>query len=148
MKHSLKIVMTLAFLVCLTMPVHAGSPNTDCHPEVLSTPQFDKQGIARTETVRNDFDGGRQAIQVRVDFAPDASFPKHSHPGTEIAYVLKGTIEYEIDGKTIHLKAGESLYIPAGAIHSAKNSGPDIASELATYIVDKHKPIVILSQGH
>ncbi|AVR94530.1 cupin domain-containing protein [Pseudoduganella armeniaca] len=109
-------------------------------------PKFDSKGIARTETVRRAFDSQREAIQVRVDFAPGASFPKHSHPGVEIAYVLSGTIEYEMDGKTIRLQAGESLYIPAGAVHSAKNIGNDVISELATYVVEKNQPIVILAK--
>ncbi|WP_370663133.1 cupin domain-containing protein [Massilia antarctica] len=39
-------------------------------------------------------------VEVRVDFAPGAAFPKHSHPGGEIAYVLSGSIAYELNGKT------------------------------------------------
>lgn len=109
-------------------------------------PKFDAKGIARTETVRREFDAHREAIQVRVDFAPGAAFPKHSHPGVEIAYVVSGTIEYELEGKTVRLQAGESLYIPAGAVHSAKNIGNDIISELATYVVEKNQPIVILAK--
>lgn len=116
----------------------------DC--ALAQTPKFDAGGIARTETVRREFDSKREAIQVRVDFAPGAAFPKHSHPGVEIAYVLSGTVEYELEGKTLRLKAGESLFIPAGAVHSAKNVGAEVCSELATYVVDKNKPIVILDK--
>lgn len=112
----------------------------------LPTPKFDAKGIARTETVRSEFDSKREAIQVRVDFAAGAWFPKHSHPGVEIAYVLSGTIEYEMNGKTFRLAAGESLYIPAGAVHSARNVGAAITSELATYLVEKNTPIVILDK--
>lgn len=112
----------------------------------LGAPKFDAKGIARTETVRSEFDSTREAIQVRVDFAAGASFPKHSHPGVEIAYVLNGVIEYELNGKVVRLKAGESIYIPAGAVHSAKNVGSGITSELATYLVEKNKPIVILDK--
>ncbi|WP_229426996.1 cupin domain-containing protein [Massilia atriviolacea] len=108
--------------------------------------QFDARGIARTESVRHDFDGNREAIQVRVDFAPGASFPKHSHPGVEIAYVLSGTIEYDMNGKTFRLQAGESLYIPAGAAHSARNVSTGVTAELATYLVEKNKPIVVLEK--
>jgi quercetin dioxygenase-like cupin family protein len=130
--------MALAIVAALALPqAYAQSP---------AAPKFDDKGIARTETVRRDFDGNREAIQVRVDFAPGASFPKHSHPGVEIAYVLSGTIEYELQGKTIRLQAGDSLYIPAGAVHSAKNVGSGITGELATYVVAKGKPIVILDK--
>lgn len=111
-----------------------------------SAQQFDAKGIARTESVRHDFDGNRKAIQVRVDFAPGASAPKHSHPGVEIAYVLEGTIEYEMNGKTYRLKAGESLYIPAGAAHSARNVSNGVTAELATYLVEKNKPVFVLEK--
>ncbi|WP_229429172.1 cupin domain-containing protein [Massilia sp. ST3] len=108
--------------------------------------KLDANGIGRTEAVRHDFDGGREAIQVRVDFGPGAAFPKHSHPGVEIAYVLEGTVEYELEGKPVVLKAGEALYIPAGAVHSARNPGQGKAAELATYLVEKGKPIVVLDK--
>ena len=42
------------------------------------------------------------------------------------------------------LKAGEVLFIPAGTIHAARNVGGGNAAELATYIVEKGKPIVSL----
>lgn len=112
----------------------------------LPAPKFDAKGIARTETVRSEFDAKREAIQVRVDFAHGASFPKHSHPGVEIAYVLSGVIEYEVDGKVVRLQAGESIYLPAGAVHSARNVGTGVTSELATYLVEKNQPIVILEK--
>ncbi|MEO5857523.1 MAG: cupin domain-containing protein, partial [Pyrinomonadaceae bacterium] len=57
-------------------------------------------GIKRTDLQRRDLSTpGREVIQVRVDLAPGAAFPKHSHPGEEVIYVIDGTFEYEIDGK-------------------------------------------------
>ena len=103
-----------------------------------------QSGIGRTEVQRHDLpQAGREVVQVRVDFAPGAAFGAHTHPGEEVAYVLEGTLVYELEGKPITLKAGESLFIPAGAVHAAKNAGNQPAAELATYIVDKGKPIVV-----
>jgi quercetin dioxygenase-like cupin family protein len=104
-------------------------------------------GIKRTPVQRDDLSvPGREAIQVRVDFAPGAAFGRHSHPGEEIAYVLEGTLEYQIDGKPpVTLKAGEALFIPAGTVHAAKNVGSSNGAELATYIVEKGKPLVVLA---
>jgi quercetin dioxygenase-like cupin family protein len=80
---------------------------------------------------------------VRVDLAPGVEFPPHSHPGEEIAYVIEGLLEYRLDGRPpVTLKAGEVLFIPAGTIHSAKNVGSGNAAELATYLVEKGKPLV------
>jgi quercetin dioxygenase-like cupin family protein len=147
MNINVNIAIAALSLACFSAQAHAQSAHSGhVQAESLPAPQFDAKGIARTETVRSDFDGKRQAIQVRVDFAPAASFPKHSHPGAEIAYVLNGSLEYEMDGKIIRLKAGESLYIPAGVVHSGRNIGSGVTSELATYLVDKDKPIVILER--
>ena len=115
-------------------------------PLAAQAGKLEANGMGRTEIVRNDLDAAREAIQVRVDFGPQASAPRHSHPGVEIAYVLEGTIEYELDGKPVTLKAGQALYIPAGAVHGARNVGNGNAAELATYLVEKGKPLVVLQK--
>jgi hypothetical protein len=46
----------------------------------------------------------------------------------------------------VTLKAGNVLFIPAGTVHSAKNVGSGNAAELATYIVEKGKPLVMLGK--
>ena len=75
------------------------------------------------------------------------AFPRHSHPGEEIIYVIEGLLEYQVDGKPpVTLKAGEVFFIPAGTIHAAKNVGSGNAAELATYIVEKGKPLVVLAK--
>jgi quercetin dioxygenase-like cupin family protein len=75
---------------------------------------------------------------VRVDFGPGAAFGRHTHPGEEIAYVIEGALEYQVEGKPpVTLEAGEVLFIPAGTIHAARNVGKGNGAELATYIVEK-----------
>jgi len=113
------------------------------HSNTLSRQQ---NGIKRTELQRHDLGvPGREAVQVRIDFEPGAAFGKHVHPGEEIIYVIAGSLEYEVEGKpTVTLKAGDVLFIPAGKIHAAKNVGNNKGSELATYVVEKGKPILVL----
>ena len=110
----------------------------------LNMAQSQQVGIKRTDLVQSDLVvSGREVVQVRVDFAPGVAFPAHSHPGEEIAYVIEGVLEYRLEGKPpVTLKAGESLFIPAGTAHSAKNVGDSNAAELATYIVEKGKPLL------
>jgi quercetin dioxygenase-like cupin family protein len=104
--------------------------------------------IKRTDLQRNDLSiPGREAVQVLVEFAPGLAFPRHSHPGEEIVYVVEGVLEYQLDGRSpVTLKAGDVLFIPAGAFHAVKNLGSGNAAELATYIVEKGKPLLTL--GH
>ena len=107
-----------------------------------------QQGVKRTDLQRHDLSiPGHEVIQVRVELAPGVAFPKHSHPGEEIVYVLEGSLEYEVEGKPpVTLRAGDVLFVPAGAVHSAKNVSSGNGAELATYIVEKGKPLVILAK--
>lgn len=99
-------------------------------------------GTTRTDLQRFDLSiPGREVLQARVDFAPGSSFPRHSHPGEEIIYVIQGTIEYEVDGKWVTVKAGDVLFVPDGVVHAARNVGTEPAAELATYVLEKGKPL-------
>lgn len=108
--------------------------------------QAQTPGVTRTDLQRHDLSApGREAVQVRVDLAPGVAFGKHTHPGEEIIYVLEGSLEYQIEDKPpVTLKAGDVLFIPAGTVHSARNAGSVTGSELATYIVEKGKPLLTL----
>jgi quercetin dioxygenase-like cupin family protein len=113
---------------------------------VLQAARAQQPGVKRTDLQRHDLSvPGREVIQVRVDLDPGVAFPKHRHPGEEIIYVVEGSLEYEVEGKPpMTLKAGEVLFIPAGTIHAAKNVGSGNAAEIATYVVEKGKPLVEL----
>jgi quercetin dioxygenase-like cupin family protein len=113
----------------------------------LALASAQQQGIQRTDVLRNDLSvPDREVIQVLVDFAPGTSFPRHSHPGEEIAYVVAGKLEYRRDGRpAVILEAGDALFIPAGTVHGVTNLGGDKGSELATYIVKKGEPLVMLA---
>jgi quercetin dioxygenase-like cupin family protein len=102
-------------------------------------------GTKRTDLQRHNLSApGREVVQVRVDFDPGYVAPNHTHPGEEIVYVLEGTLEYQIDGKLVTAKPGDVLFVPAGTVHSAKNVGTSNGAELATYIVEKGKPLITL----
>ena len=103
-------------------------------------------GSKRTDLQRHDLSApGREVIQVRVDFDPGYVSPKHTHPGEEIIYVLEGNLEYHVDGKpTATYKAGDVLMVPAETIHWVKNVGSSNGAELATYVVERGKPLITL----
>jgi quercetin dioxygenase-like cupin family protein len=114
----------------------------------LHLAQAQQSGTRRIDLQRHDLSApGREVIQARVEIAPGMTAPRHSHPGEEIIYVLEGTLEYRLDGKSpVTLKAGDVLFVPAGTIHSAKNVGNDPGAELATYVVEKGKPLVVVAE--
>jgi quercetin dioxygenase-like cupin family protein len=112
----------------------------------LHTAQAQAPGITRTDLQQHDLSiPGREAVQVRVDFAPGVVAPAHKHPGEEIVYAIEGLLEYRLEGQPpVTLKPGEVLFIPAGTVHEVRNIGSGNAAELATYIVEKGKPLVVL----
>jgi len=84
----------------------------------------------------------RHAVQVVAEFAPGVAAGKHTHPGEELGYVLEGSLQLEVTGQPSRtLKAGDAFFIPAGVVHDGKNIGGGPAKVLATYIVEKGKPV-------
>jgi quercetin dioxygenase-like cupin family protein len=112
----------------------------------MSSTEQQASGIERTDLQRHDLSiPGREVVQNRVDISPEAPAFKHTHPGEEIIYVLEGSLEYQLEGKApVTLKVGEVLFVPAESIHAVKNVGRGNAAELATYVVEKGKPLIVL----
>jgi quercetin dioxygenase-like cupin family protein len=85
---------------------------------------------------------GREAVTAVAELQPGAAAGRHTHPGEEIGYVIEGTVLVEVDGKPpMTLTGGKAFLIPAGAIHNATNKGSSAARVLATYIIEKGKPV-------
>jgi quercetin dioxygenase-like cupin family protein len=100
-------------------------------------------GFKRTVIQQADLSvPGREATTAIAEFQPGATVGRHTHPGEEVGYVLEGTIVLEQQGKpAVTLGAGKTFFIPAGTVHNATNSGSTQARVLATYIVEKGKPL-------
>jgi quercetin dioxygenase-like cupin family protein len=116
-----------------------------CGVIALQIAKAQQTGSKRTDLQRHDLSApGREVIQVRVEFDPGYASPRHTHFGEEIIYVLEGSLEYEIDGKSIKVQPGDVLFVPAETVHSAKNIGTGVGAELATYVVEKGKPLITI----
>jgi len=104
-------------------------------------------GLWRTDLQQQDLSvPGREVVQARVDIGPEAPLVKHTHPGEEIIYILEGSLEYQVEGQpTRTFLAGEALTVPAGVVHAVRNVGSGNAAELATYVVEKGKPLITLA---
>jgi quercetin dioxygenase-like cupin family protein len=85
---------------------------------------------------------GREVVSAVAEFDPRATPGMHTHFGEEIGYVIEGTFLIEQAGKPpVTLQAGGSFLIPAGTVHNATNTGAGKGRILATYIVEKGKPL-------
>jgi quercetin dioxygenase-like cupin family protein len=100
-------------------------------------------GFTRTGLQTQDLSiPGKVAVQARAEFDPGVAAGRHTHPGEELGYVLEGQLELLIDGQPPKIiKAGETFFVPAGLVHDGKNTGSGKAKVLATYVVEKGKPV-------
>ena len=106
--------------------------------------QAGQPGVRRVDLQRHDLSTpGLETLQARVEIDPGVTAARHWHHGEEIIYVLEGTLEYTLDGQPpVTLSPGEVLFVPARVVHSARNVGDGPGAELATYVVEKGKPLV------
>lgn len=100
-------------------------------------------GFKRTLLQQSDLSApGREVVQALAEFQPGAQSGRHTHPGEEVAYVLEGALVLEIQGKPpVTKKAGEVFLIPPGTAHNARNSANAVAKVVATYFIEKGKPV-------
>jgi len=62
---------------------------------------------------------GEKAMVAQVFLSRGAIVPEHQHESEQITYILEGALEFEIEGKTITVSAGQVLRIPSNVPHRA-----------------------------
>jgi quercetin dioxygenase-like cupin family protein len=77
-------------------------------------------------------DGLAGIVTIEATFLPGKCHDFHFHPGQEeVIYVLEGTIEQWIEREQRVLTVGDSVIIPADAVHATFNDGDAPAKILA-----------------
>jgi quercetin dioxygenase-like cupin family protein len=98
--------------------------------------------IKRQLLQRIDVPDNRETILGVAEIPAGGAAGRHTHFGVEVGYVLEGSTSLEIEGEAPRLlKAGDSYVIPAGKVHDAKVVGDGPAKVIATYVVEKGKPL-------
>jgi quercetin dioxygenase-like cupin family protein len=65
---------------------------------------------------------------------PSCANPPHHHPNCdEVLHVLRGRIEHRIDDEYVEMNAGDTISIPSGRIHNARNIGDEEAEFLISF---------------
>jgi len=57
-------------------------------------------------------------------YEPGASWEQHHHPQDQLTTVLEGEIDFVVDGRPVHLAAGQLAMLPGGTPHSANTPAP------------------------
>jgi len=104
-------------------------------------------GINRTQLLDTPLEGlkGLDGVMYITDIGPGLVAPRHSHPGYEFNYILKGSVSYQVDGqKSFTKKAGEGTFNKRGNIHKVWNpSKTEPAQLVAVLIKDADKGLAI-----
>jgi quercetin dioxygenase-like cupin family protein len=79
--------------------------------------------------------GNAEHITVgRVTIRPGKSNPRHGHGNAEeILHLLCGELEHTVGDETVRLSAGDTVSIPAGVYHNARNTGETDAVMIVAY---------------
>lgn len=98
-------------------------------PKGTVAPQkVDKAVKTEIQWLVDRHDGAPNFEMRKFTIKPGGSIPRHYHPDIEHEqYVLKGKYKIGIGDKVRQVKAGDSIYIPAGTPHWYKNSGRESA---------------------
>jgi quercetin dioxygenase-like cupin family protein len=82
---------------------------------------------------------GMEAILVLREVPAGGESGKHTQSGTEIVYILDGSVTLEVQGKApVTVKAGQAFQTVAGEVHNVKNASATGGTKaLAFYIAKK-----------
>jgi quercetin dioxygenase-like cupin family protein len=73
--------------------------------------------------------------------------PLHYHPNSdEVLHLLQGELHHRIGDEIIHIKAGDTIFVPQGVRHNAVNKGTVTARMFVTYPTG-YREIVLLEDG-
>ena len=123
---------TLVLLAGIGLGIYAGDGLSKEHVKVTPYLQEDLGGL-----------DGQEAIVAVLEVTSEISFPKHYHPGTELGYVLEGSLVLDIEGQPpVTLKAGQFYHVPYRKVHSGQITGVP-ARLLIIRIHTKGQPIRI-----
>ena len=88
---------------------------------------------------------GWEVVQSLAEIPEGVASGRHSHPGPEVGYIVRGDVAMEFDERPVlTLRTGDPFMIPPGIVHNARNIGTVTTKMLSTYVVDKAHPLATL----
>jgi quercetin dioxygenase-like cupin family protein len=88
---------------------------------------------------------GWEVVQSLAEIPEGVASGRHSHPGPEVGYIVRGDVAMEFDERPVlTLRTGDPFMIPPGVVHNARNIGTVTTKMLSTYVVDEAHPLATL----
>jgi len=102
-----------------------------------------QEGVNRTVLNRADLtrDPSMEVVVSRLEIAPGARIPLHTHFGDEHLVVVDGGEMTAPNGKAVNFKQGMTVHFPEGQVHGGMtNTGSAPVVVYTTHVIEKGKP--------
>lgn len=103
----------------------------------LKKRQMSKQktpGVTMDWLMEDAIERGAGLSLARMTVDPGVTSQAHQHPNcTEAIHVLSGQVEQRQGAQWVELATGDTILIPAGAIHQTRNIGHETAVLMIAY---------------
>jgi quercetin dioxygenase-like cupin family protein len=128
---NIKVVLIAAAVLAILLPAWTNS----------AAPQA--PSVTRKVLMQQDLNiPGYTTALVSVEIPVGGREGRHTHPGTIMVYVQEGTLTLDYEGMpTKAYKAGEVFSVAPGKIHEGINKGNTPIKALASFVVEKGKPL-------
>ena len=61
-----------------------------------------------------------KTMMCEITFEKGAKGNMHTHPHTQVTYIVKGSFAFTVDGETRVVNAGDSVLMPSGSLHGCE----------------------------
>src|SRR5215218_10384589 len=88
---------------------------------------------------------GWEIVQSLAEIPEGIASRRHSHPGPEVGYIVRGDVAMEFDDRpTLTLHSSDLFLILPSVVHNARNIGTVTTKMLSTDVVDEAQPLATL----
>lgn len=115
---------------------HAAPPKSQYVVAGAGAPQFALgPSGSSVQLLLNPATGSRDLSMNVLSLKPGATVPPHQHPHSdEAVYIQTGSVRMMIGDEILIARAGDAVYIPAGAQHSAEVLEGEDLSAVQVYV--------------
>jgi mannose-6-phosphate isomerase-like protein (cupin superfamily) len=133
----MKTIVLAVALLCAAACAHAAVPSADTSRYTIDNcvNVFTPSKVESTKAgyqywfVDKDFIDGR-TLKMSVVAPHEATHAPHQHKEDEFFFVLEGTAEFSLNGKTKEAGPYASFYCPSGSRHGIRNVGDTVLKYL------------------
>jgi len=124
--------LSLTAIVALSLNAAADEPKAAPQAQRTVLERHDQSGVP-----------GKEIVIGSAMLPAGTAIGYHTHPGDEAGYVLQGFLILKVRGQPDRrLYAGNSFFIPLGAVHSlAAAPGEDGGTAVSKWVINKGKPL-------